>query len=162
MTPVKELALLRAVGERIRAHAFTLQYNRIDSSLTPAGKHYLSLRAKGKPKAFEAINQALQRELLAAEALHRLGLLREHHRVLREDLRGDGRDEGLHQPPGQRQLERHHREHARLGVRHGRERARRELCRTTPLDGGEAKERLPRRGRPGGAVRKDASPSGTS
>ena len=62
-----DMALLRAVGERIRTHAFTLQYNRIDSSLTPAGKHYLSLRAKGKPKAFEAINQALQRELLAAD-----------------------------------------------------------------------------------------------
>ena len=62
-----DIALLRAVGERVRAHACTLQYNRIDSSLTPAGKCYVTLRAKGKPKAFEAINQALQIELRAAK-----------------------------------------------------------------------------------------------
>ena len=61
-----DIALLRAVGERVRAHACTLQYNRIDGSLTPAGKHYVTLRAKGKPKAFEAVNQAVQHALRSA------------------------------------------------------------------------------------------------
>ena len=61
-----DIALLRAVGERVRAHACTLQYNRIDGSPTPAGKHYVTLRAKGKPKAFEAVNQAVQHALRAS------------------------------------------------------------------------------------------------
>ncbi|RZA20714.1 MAG: hypothetical protein EOP93_05310 [Lysobacteraceae bacterium] len=61
-----DIALLRAVGERVRAHACTLQYNRIESSLTPKGKIYVTLRAKGKPRAFEALNLALQGELRAA------------------------------------------------------------------------------------------------
>ena len=61
-----DIALLRSVGERILTHACTLQFNRIDSSLTPSGKHYVTLRAKGKPKAFEAINQTVQKALRAA------------------------------------------------------------------------------------------------
>ena len=63
-----DMVLLRAVGERVHAHAHacTLQYNRVDCNLTPAGKYYVTLRAKGKPKAFEALSKALQDALRAA------------------------------------------------------------------------------------------------
>jgi 2'-5' RNA ligase len=62
-----DIALLRAVGERLRAHACTLQYNRIESSLTPAGKCYVTLRAKGKPRAFAALSNDVQAALRAAD-----------------------------------------------------------------------------------------------
>ena len=62
-----DIALLRGVGERVRAHACTLQYNRIETSTTQKGKVYLTLRAKGRPKPFEAINLALQAALRAAD-----------------------------------------------------------------------------------------------
>lgn len=61
-----DIALLRGVGARIRAHACTLQYNRIDSGTTPQGRIHLTLRARGKPRPFEAINLALQAALRAA------------------------------------------------------------------------------------------------
>jgi 2'-5' RNA ligase len=62
-----DIALLRGVGERIRAHACTLQYNRIDASANPRGNIHVTLRAKGEPKAFKALNEAVQSELRASD-----------------------------------------------------------------------------------------------
>lgn len=62
-----DIALLRGVGERIRAHSCTLQYNRIDSSVNPKGKTHVTLRARGKPKAFVALNEAVQSALRAGD-----------------------------------------------------------------------------------------------
>jgi 2'-5' RNA ligase len=62
-----DIALLRGVGERIRAHACTLQFNRIDSSVNPKGRVHVTLRARGRPQAFLALNDAVQTELRAAD-----------------------------------------------------------------------------------------------
>ena len=61
-----DIAQLRSIGGRIRAHACTLQFNHIATSLNPKGKIYMTLHAKGKPKAFKTINECLRAELRAA------------------------------------------------------------------------------------------------
>jgi RNA 2',3'-cyclic 3'-phosphodiesterase len=61
-----DITRLQTVGARIRAHACTLQFNRIQAALNPRGKIYLTLQAKGKPKAFKAINDCLRAELREA------------------------------------------------------------------------------------------------
>lgn len=61
-----DITRLQKVGARVRAHACTLQFNRIQTTLNPSGKIYLTLQAKGKPKAFKAINDFLRGELREA------------------------------------------------------------------------------------------------
>jgi 2'-5' RNA ligase len=61
-----DIALLRAVGDHVRAHACTVQYNRIEGSRNAAGHCHVTLRAKGRPKAFDALVEAVQMPLAAA------------------------------------------------------------------------------------------------
>lgn len=58
-----ECASLLAVGEGIRTHACTLSFNRIDSRLTDKGRIQWTLRARGVPKAFEALQGAVREAL---------------------------------------------------------------------------------------------------
>jgi hypothetical protein len=59
-----DVALLRAVGSRVAAHACTLQYNRIDSKADDEGNILVTLRAKGLPKSFRSLLQALSQPLV--------------------------------------------------------------------------------------------------
>lgn len=67
-----QCAALLALGQTIRAHACTLSFNRIDSQLTDKGRIQWTLRARGRPKAFDAlqgsVRQALQQAGFAAMA----------------------------------------------------------------------------------------------
>lgn len=58
-------ALLR-VGDRISAHACTLLFNRIEGPDPSAPKQHCTLHAYGKPKAFQVLLAAVQRELIEA------------------------------------------------------------------------------------------------
>ena len=49
----EEIAALLRVGSIISAHACTLQFDRIDSSGDEPGKIHCTLRARGRPKAFD-------------------------------------------------------------------------------------------------------------
>lgn len=60
-----DIALLRGVGESVQAHACTLQYNRIDSSVNAKGRVHLTLRARGRPRAFVELNEAVRARLEA-------------------------------------------------------------------------------------------------
>jgi len=55
-----DIALLRGVGERVAAHACTLRYNRISSSVTPKGRIYVTLQARGRPPEFLALSDAVR------------------------------------------------------------------------------------------------------
>jgi 2'-5' RNA ligase len=59
-----DIALLRGVGDRVSAHACTLQYNRIDGKANNEGSIHVTLHARGVPKAFTAILQALKLPLM--------------------------------------------------------------------------------------------------
>lgn len=61
-----DIALLRAAGERVRAHACTLEYNRIASSRNAKGRIHVTLHAYGEPPAFKALVAAVQQPLPAA------------------------------------------------------------------------------------------------
>lgn len=61
-----DIESLMAVGDAIRAHACTLSFNRIDSQLTQAGKIQWTLRARGKPTAFEDLKAVVQAALKQA------------------------------------------------------------------------------------------------
>lgn len=58
-----DITSLMAVGDAIRGHACTLSFNRIDSQLTQAGRIQWTLRARGKPKAFEDLKSVVQARL---------------------------------------------------------------------------------------------------
>jgi len=60
-----DIALLRGVGDSVQAHACTLQYNRIDSSVTPKGRIHVTLRPRGRPRAFADLNDAVRARLAA-------------------------------------------------------------------------------------------------
>ena len=61
-----DIESMMTVGDAIRAHACTLSFNRIDSQLTQAGKIQWTLRARGKPKAFEDLKAVVQAALKQA------------------------------------------------------------------------------------------------
>ena len=65
-----DISILRSVGERLSAHACTLQFNRIDSAQHPNGNFHVTMRARGRPKAFEALLHALQRQLIEVGYSH--------------------------------------------------------------------------------------------
>ena len=64
-TTMERDALLR-VGDRISAHACTLLFNRIEGPDLSAPKRHCTLRAYGKPKAFQRLLSAVQRPLIDA------------------------------------------------------------------------------------------------
>lgn len=57
---------LRQIGEKVSARACTLHFNRIDSTVHPSGRIYWTLRARGRPKAFDALLGAVKAPLAAA------------------------------------------------------------------------------------------------
>ena len=61
-----DIESLRAVGRQVVAHACTLQYNRIKSSINDSGDIHVTLLGKGRPQAFDALLDALQRRLTDA------------------------------------------------------------------------------------------------
>lgn len=61
-----DIEALRSVGRQVRAHACTLQYGRIDSSVDPNGNIHVTLRAKGRPKSFGVLVKEVQRCLVEA------------------------------------------------------------------------------------------------
>lgn len=64
-TPAECDALLQ-VGARVRAHACTLPFNRIDSSGDEPGRIHWTLRARGRPAAFDAAAACIRTTLADA------------------------------------------------------------------------------------------------
>jgi 2'-5' RNA ligase len=57
---------LLQVGARVRAHACTLPFNRIDSSGDEPGRIHWTLRARGRPAAFDAAAACIRTTLADA------------------------------------------------------------------------------------------------